>query len=31
MQADGDLKGRSNMPDRMRMERLLVELSGMIQ
>jgi len=31
MQADGDLKGRSSMPDRMRIERLLVELSGMIQ
>lgn len=30
MQADGDLKGRSNMPDRMRMERLLVELSGIL-
>lgn len=30
MAADGDLKGRSSIPDRMRMERLLVELSGLI-
>jgi len=30
MAADGDLKGRSTIPDRLRMERLLVELSGVI-
>ncbi|HUG18289.1 MAG TPA: DNA polymerase III subunit delta [Planctomycetaceae bacterium] len=30
MNADGDLKGRSTTPDRMRMEQLLIELSGLI-
>ncbi|HSG72863.1 MAG TPA: DNA polymerase III subunit delta [Planctomycetaceae bacterium] len=30
MNADGDLKGRSATPDRIRMEQLLIELSGLI-